>query len=178
MGFFGGPSPAAAGAIVAAAGTAYSAHAASQAAKEQATQLARQAQMQAEQARLEEEAGKDEAAHIRDKGRRIAAAQNVTMAASGVRLDGAGTSATLLAETDKLTEHDALAAIASGSNRSKLLMFQSSQSMAESAASSRNAKTARIVGFLNAGSSLIAADNAERKSKQGSQQARFTLLGE
>lgn len=114
-----------------------------------------------QQAAMEKAAAEAEAANIREKGRRIQASQSVTLAASGVKLDGQGSGEALLSETTRLTEKDALAAITGGRNRATLL-----EGEAGMAADRGNA--ALVTGGLNVASTLIGGASNYQKSKQGS----------
>jgi hypothetical protein len=156
---------------VSAGGAAYSAYSASEAAGEQAD-------LQEKQAAMEKAAAETEANKIRDRGRRTQGAQEAALAASGVKLDGQGSSSALLSETTRLTESDALAVITGGNNRATLLKGEADISRGKGDA-------ALISGGLNVASSLIGSYAAYQKSNQNSQQASLvrnsastpTLLG-
>ncbi|KAB0665654.1 hypothetical protein F6V25_07995 [Oryzomonas japonica] len=163
--------------VASAGGAAYSAYSQSEAADEQA-------KLQEEQAAQEKAAAEAEAAKIREKGQRTAAAQEAALAGSGVKLDANGSGGALLAETDKLTEQDALAALTTGNNRAKLLE-------GEAAISRDKATSSLISGGFNVGSSLIGGYNSYQKSKSNTNLAnslnadtfyqrkapKYTLLG-
>lgn len=126
------------------------------------------------QAAMEKEAAADEAENIRERGRRIAATQSATLAASGVKLTPDGTPQTILQETRDLTEKDALATLKYGAQRVSLLEQQSANVSA--AAMNKN-----ISATLNTASSMynqntdIEASSA--KSKQATQMDMDTNSG-
>jgi hypothetical protein len=143
--------------VIAAAGAAYSGYAASEAADEQAA-------LQEKQAAMEAAAAQSEADKIREKGRRVAATQEAALAGSGVKLDDQGSGGALLSETKRLTEQDALAAIAGGNNRATLLKD-------EAGISRSRGNAALVSGALNTASTLIGGVNAYQKSTQNTKLA-------
>lgn len=156
--------------VVAAASASYAGYAANDAAQEEAD-------LKREQAEQERQAAATEAEKIRERGRRVAATQEAALAGSGVKLDGQGTGNELLAETGRLTEQDALAAITTGRNRASLLK-------GEAEIAKVRGQAALISGGLNTASSLIGGVASYQKSTQETRAAdivdrktRYTIVG-
>lgn len=156
--------------IAAVAAVAISAATAAYSAVSQADAADEQAKLQEEQAKQEKEYAQTEADKIRERGKRVAASQEASLAASGIKLDGQGTSSALLDETKTLAEQDALAAIKGGANRAKLLQ-------GEASISRDKATSSLVAGGLNVGSTLIGGYNSYQKSTQGTKQADSYNMG-
>ena len=154
-------------AVVAVAATAYSIYSSETAANEQEKALKKQA-------KLEKAAAKTEADNIREKGRRIAATQEASLSAAGVRLDDTGTSQALLTETTNLAEKDALAVLTTGANRAGLLQFQAdaaaSRGTSQAISSGLNFLSSSIGNYSKYQQSLRDTAMAQRTTK-------FSLLG-
>lgn len=138
-----------AGLVIAAGSTAYSVHASNEAADEQSA-------LQDKQAQMEKTAAEAEAGQIREKSRRVRAAQRAGLASAGVSLDG-GTPDALLAETTRLSEQDAMAALSGGANRASLLRDGADITRAQG-------NRAAIAGSINGAATLINGANALNKA--------------
>jgi hypothetical protein len=145
-----------AGAVVAAGGTAYSTYSSMETADEM-QDLANQ------QATKEEDYAQKEADEIREKARRLKASQNAALAASGIKLDE-GTAGTIVQETDRLSEQDALAAIKEGKDRASLIRAQGRID-----AGSRT--SSGIATALGGASSVLGSVTSYRKATEGSRTA-------
>ena len=142
--------------VIAAGSTAYSAYAASEAADEQA-------KLQEKQAAMEMEAAQSEADQLREKGRRLKAAQTAQLAGAGTKVDG-GTAGALLEETDRLSEQDALAALREGGNRAELLRGGARISRSQSQA-------ALIGGALSTAGTIMGGVASYQKATAGARAA-------
>lgn len=119
----------------------------------------KQADLQDKQAAMELEAAQAEAGQIREKARRVKATQRAGLVASGVSLEDGGSPDAILAETTRLSEQDAMAALAGGTNRAALLN--------DSAGITRSkGDAAELSGFLNAGATLVGGANELNKAGQ------------
>ncbi len=102
------------------------------------------------QADLERKAGASEAAQIREKGKRLLAAQRAQLASAGVKVD-AGTGDVLQDETKRLTEQDALAAIKDAGTRYRLLRENGANSARMLNRQAKNAGKAGMAGLISGG---------------------------
>lgn len=145
------------GTVIAAGSAAYQAYSASEAADEQEKVLNQQADM-------EKAAADSEAAQIREKGRRLKAAQTAQLAGAGVKIDDSGTAGAILQETDRLSEQDALAALREGENRASIIKGGAKVASGQSQA-------ALIGGALGTAGTILGGVSSYQKATAGARTA-------
>jgi hypothetical protein len=165
--------------VIAAASSSYSAYAAN----DNAIDAARAERKAAgEKAAREKQAAAEAAAQSRDAGERLKSEQAAALAGAGVNLDS-GTAGTLLSQTDRLAEQDALAALRGG-NRAAGDIISAGNARAE--ALRGEGTSAAISGGLNFASTALNNYGAYQRASQNSRTAgqistrtgqKYTLLG-